>query len=168
MGSQVGRHETRRTLIVGYGNLDRQDDGAAYFVVNGLRDRLGQPPLAEDETGLEAPGGEVDSIFVTQLGPELLEIVAGYDRVVFVDAHVRPDAPDVGVEPIMAEYATATFTHHMTPAMLLALLAALHGVWPESYLVSVRGHAFDFQRGLTAETAALLEAAVDAVLEMLP
>lgn len=156
-----------RTLIIGYGNLDRQDDGAAYVVVNALRGRLGQAFLAEDETGLEGLGGAVDSIFILQLGPELLEVVAGYDRVVFIDAHVRPDAPDVGVEPVLAEYATATFTHHMTPAMFLALLAALHGARPESYLVSIRGHAFDFEQGLTAETAELVEAAVDAVAGLL-
>lgn len=156
-----------RTLIVGYGNQDRQDDGAAYAVVNGLRSRLGQPPLPADETGLEALGGEVDSIFVLQLGPELLEVASGYGRVVFVDAHVRPDAPDVDVEPVRAEVATATFTHHMTPAMFLALLVALHRVRPQSYLVSIRGHAFDFERGLTAETAALVETTVNTLLALL-
>lgn len=155
-----------RTLIIGYGNLDRQDDGAAHVVVNTLRGRLGQAFLAEYDTGLEALGHPVDSIFLLQLGPELLDVVADYDRVVFVDAHVRSDAPDVEVEPVLAEYATATFTHHMTPALFLALLAALHGVRPESYLASIRGHAFDFEQGLTAETAALVETAVDAILAL--
>lgn len=156
-----------RTLIIGYGNIDRQDDGVAYVVVNALRGRLGQAFLAEDETGLEGLGGEADSIFLLQLGPELLDVVAAYDRVVFVDAHVRPDAPDVGVEPIQVEYATATFTHHMTPAMFLALLAALFGARPDSHLVSIRGHAFDFEKGLTAETTVLVEVAVEEILKLL-
>jgi hypothetical protein len=53
------------------------------------------------------------------------------------------------------------------PFLFLALLAALHGARPNSYLVSIRGHAFDFEQGLTAGTAALVEPAVDAILDLL-
>jgi molybdopterin-guanine dinucleotide biosynthesis protein A len=42
-----------RTLIIGYGNLERADDGVAYHAVNALRQRLGQKALSEDETGLQ-------------------------------------------------------------------------------------------------------------------
>lgn len=58
---------TLRTLVMGYGNLDRSDDGVAYYVVNALRGRLGQPALAEDGSGLETRGGNTDAIFLTQL-----------------------------------------------------------------------------------------------------
>jgi Ni,Fe-hydrogenase maturation factor len=80
-----------RTLVIGYGNLDRGDDGVAYYVVNALRQRLEQTPLKEYDTGLEELGAAVDSIFLTQLMPELINALADYDQVVFIDAHVIPD-----------------------------------------------------------------------------
>jgi hydrogenase maturation protease len=159
--------ETARTLIVGYGNLDRQDDGVAYFVVNALRQYLAQDALSEDETGLERLGGEVDSVFVTQLGTELLEVVAQYDRVIFVDAHVRTDVEALHWEPVEARYATATFTHHMTPALFLALLQTLHNRELEGHILSIRGQSFGFERGLTPVAEMWVQPAVERLLRLL-
>ncbi len=159
--------ETSRVLVIGFGNLDRQDDGVAYFVVNALRRRLGQGALAKDDTGLESLGSPTDSIFVTQLGPELLDTAAEYARLVFVDAHVREDVGPLHWEVVRPEYASATFTHHMTPALFMALLQALHQRQAAGYIVSVRGQSFDFERGLTAATQAWVEAAAEEILQLL-
>lgn len=155
-----------RTLVIGYGNLDRQDDGVAYHVINALRQRLGQEPLDEEEAGLEALGAGIDSILVTQLVPELLDTVADYEQVIFVDAHVCPDADALQCIALRPEYGSATFTHHMTPAMFLALLQMLHQRDPAGILVSIRGHDFDFRRGLSAATQALVEPAVEQILQL--
>jgi len=156
----------QRILVIGYGNLDRQDDGVAFEVVNALRGRLGQAPLGEDESGLEKLGAQVDSVCVQQLAPELLDVAADYDQVVFVDAHVQADGDDVYARKVRPEYATAAFTHHMTPALFLALLQALHHRQPEGTIVSVQGTAFDFERGLSAATEALVEPAVEEILKL--
>lgn len=156
-----------RTLVIGYGNLDRQDDGVAYAVVNGLRQRLGQEALAEEETGLEGIGASVDSVFVTQLGTDLLDVAAAYDRVVFVDAHVRTDVEPVHWEIVRPEYATATFTHHMTPALFLALLEALHHCQPRGDMLSIRGWSFDFERNLTPDAAKWVQPAVEQLMTLL-
>jgi hydrogenase maturation protease len=156
-----------RTLVIGYGNLDRGDDGVAYYVVNALRQCLGQAPLKEYDTGLEELGAAVDSIFLTQLMPELIDTLADYDRVIFIDAHVFPDAPDLHCTSITPEYSPSAFTHHMTPATLLMLLKSLHQKEPKAYLVSLRGREFDFNRGLSHGTAALLQPAVEYIRELL-
>jgi hydrogenase maturation protease len=156
-----------RTLVVGYGNPDRQDDGVAWQVIAALRQRLGQRPLAEDETGLEQLEGEADSIQLLQLGPELLETAVQYEQLIFVDAHVRQDRRDLFWETIEAAAAPAAFTHHMTPAMFLALLAALYGARPDGMIVSIRGHQFDFARALSAATQALVEPAVELIVQRL-
>lgn len=156
-----------RTLVIGYGNLDRQDDGVAYAVVSALRQDLGQARLTEDETGLEQLGAGVDSVFLLQLAPELLDVAAGYQRLIFVDAHVYSDAEDVHSAPVRPEYATAAFTHHMTPALFLALLQALYGCELEGHIVSVRGHGFDFERGLTPATAERVAPAVERIQALL-
>ena len=156
-----------RTLVIGYGNLDRGDDGVAHHVVNELRQRLGQPPLNEGDTGLEKLGAQVDSILLMQLVPELVDTLFDYDRVIFIDAHVREDMPDLYCTPVLPEYTTSAFTHHMTPAMILALVKLVHHRNPEGYIVSIRGHNFDFHRHLSLATQAMVPVAVETVLQII-
>jgi hydrogenase maturation protease len=156
-----------RTLVIGYGNLDRADDGVAYHVVNALRRRLGQTTLSEENTGLEELGAEVDSIFLVQLTPELMDLLAGYHQVIFVDAHVYENVENLHCAPVIPEYAPSSFTHHMTPAMLLALLKLLNFPEPAGHLVSIRGYDFNFHRDLSPETMALVESAVEHILHLM-
>ena len=153
-----------RTLVIGFGNIDRADDGVAYHVINGIRRRLGQEMLHEDETGLEEIGAEIDSIFLVQLAPELMDALIPYDNIIFVDAHVYENVDSLYCAPVFPEFTQATFTHHLTPAMLLALLKSLHHREPAGHIVSIRGYDFDFHRNLSADTEALVEKAVDHIL----
>ncbi|HXZ38292.1 MAG TPA: hydrogenase maturation protease [Thermodesulfobacteriota bacterium] len=155
-----------RTLVIGFGNIDRADDGVAFFVVKALRRRLGQKALNEDETGLEELGAEIDSVFLSQLTPELLETLAGYQQIIFVDAHVYENVDALHCEPVSPEYTPSTFTHHLTPAAFLALLKALYHQEPTGHLVSLRGYDFDFHRRISAETEALVEPAVKYILQL--
>jgi hydrogenase maturation protease len=156
-----------RTLVIGYGNLDRADDGVAYHVINALRQRLGQKPLGDDDTGLQELGAQTDSILLAQLVPELIDVLVDYDQVIFVDAHVRDDVPDLYCAPVLSEYLASVFTHHMTPGMLLALLQVLHQREPVGYLVSVRGYDFDFHRSLSPAVGPLVPAAVEQIWQRL-
>jgi hydrogenase maturation protease len=156
-----------RTLVIGYGNVDRADDGIAYHVVNALRRRLGQKPLADDDTGLQELGAQTDSILLAQLVPELIDMLADYDQVIFVDAHVRDDVPDLYCAPVSSEYVASPFTHHLTPGMLLALLHVLRQRDPVGYLVSIRGYDFDFHRNLSPVVEQLVPAAVEHIWQRL-
>jgi len=156
-----------RTIIIGYGNVDRADDGVAFHIVRGLRRALGQPELTEDHEGDEILGQEPDSIFVPQLVPELMDIVSAYERIIFVDAHTGP-----GDEPIRCERLRPTtdaqlFSHHLTPGTFLAFLEILYHRTPESFLVSVRAEKFDFSALLSPRTAAFIEPACALVLQLL-
>ncbi len=157
-----------RTLVIGYGNVHRADDGVAYHIIKRLREQLGQEALDDDDTGLDTLGAQVDSVFLTQLVPELVDTLVEYERIIFVDAHVRDDAPDLDLAPVSPAYAPSAFTHHMTPAMLLALLEAIHGLQPVGYLVSIRGRDFDFRQRLSAEAEALVKPAVESILHLIP
>ena len=153
-----------RTLVIGFGNIDRADDGVAYHVINCLRRRLGQQILHEDETGLEEIGAQIDSIFLVQLAPELMDVMIPYDKIIFVDAHVYENVDSLYHAPVFPELTPATFTHHLTPATLLALLKSLHHREPAGHIVSIRGYDFDFHRNLSADTEAFVEKAVDHIL----
>ena len=156
-----------RTLVIGFGNIDRADDGVAFQVINALRRRLGQTPLSEEDTGLEELGAAVDSVFLSQLTPELMDTLVEYGRVIFVDAHVYENLEDLHCSPVVPEYAPSTFTHHLTPAAFLALLKTLYGVEPIGRLVSIRGHDFNFHRNLSEKTSGLVEPAVDCILRII-
>jgi len=156
-----------RVIIIGYGNIDRGDDGAGCAVVNLLREKWGIAPLENFDTGMDDLGHEVDSVFVSQLVPEIMEILTIYEKIFFVDAHVGEETARMHCARVMPEYTHTIFTHHMTPPVLLAFLKTLYGHEPEAYLVSVRGYDFDFKQSLSGRTQSLLNPAVNRILELL-
>jgi len=157
----------RKTLIVGYGNFDRQDDGVAWHILAGLAKKLGrQVPESPEEEFL--PTGEpLDFLFSLQLVPELSERLAGYERVCFVDTHTGNVPQEVSVVKVDARYQSSPFTHHMTASTLLNLTTTLYHQNPEAILVSVRGYEFGFARELSEKTTVLASQAVDAIWEWL-
>jgi hydrogenase maturation protease len=155
-----------QTLIIGYGNPDRGDDGAALHVVNRLRAYLRQPPLTADDGGL-ADLGRKTAIFVPLLVPELAFDAAAYERIVIVDAHVTEEQRPVVYHRLQPEYQLPTLSHQMSPAMFAWLVDAAHGKNRAAYIVSLRGYCFKPQRGLSPATAALVDPAAEKVMELL-
>lgn len=156
-----------RTLVLGFGNLDRQDDGVAYEVVNGVRRHIGLEPLGEAATGLEETDQGVGAVFVPQLGPELVDAAVDYDQVIFVDAHVQPHFDNLYWAEVHPEFRSSAFGHHLTPQTFLGWLQALHQHQLAGSVVSIRGHSFGFERGLSEATAAQVAPAVKRVLHLL-
>jgi hydrogenase maturation protease len=156
----------QKSLILGYGNLDRQDDGVAWFVLSGIAKYLGFEDPPDDEGFIYRADG-IDLDFELQLTPEIAEFLSGYDRVCFVDAHTGAKPVDIDAVEIEAIYQTSPFTHHMTPQTLLSFAAALYQAKPRGFLVSVRGYEFGFKQGLSPATARLVDLAVTKILEWL-
>jgi len=156
-----------RTIIIGYGNIDRSDDGVACEVINLVRQNLGQKILEDGDMGLENLDGEIDSIFLPQLVPEIMELITGYEQIIFVDAHAGDDMEDLNCSKVTPKYVCATFTHHLTPDALLAFLKTLYQHEPEAYIVSVRAHDFDFKRSFSPKTQSLLRPASDKIMQLL-
>lgn len=157
------------TLIIGYGNVDRQDDGLAWHVLADLWARLGRQPQPDPDEGFDlSTGGPYPHfLFTLQLTPELAELISSYDRVLFVDAHTGRVPEEIHLSEVNSEYQTSPFTHHMTPATCVALSSTLFGKGPSASLVSIRGYEFGFSRNLSPATAALIPTAVDQILDWL-
>ncbi len=162
-----------KSLIVGYGNPDRQDDGVAWHILQilGRRfGRIGQGSSADDITDLDlgelqARGGAPDLLGALQLMPEIAETLAAYDRVCFVDAHTGAYPQDINVAPLEAHYQSSPFTHHLTPETCLELTRAAYGRAPAALAVSVRGYQFGFSHHLSPQTAALAEEAAGRIAD---
>jgi hydrogenase maturation protease len=142
-----------RSLVIGYGNPSRRDDGVGLAVINGLRARLGQEPLDEGDDGYSALGGNVDTLFLQQLMPELVETLAQYDRLWFVDAHLGVYPELVRRTNLSPNYDPALVSHHLKPEALLMLAQQIYSRAPAAELISIRGFDFDFGEGLSPETA---------------
>jgi hydrogenase maturation protease len=92
-----------------------------------------------------------------QLTPELAEAISRADLVIFIDAeylapvgtlscrHLTPGAVPPG-----------TFSHYLTPRMLLACVREWYGTCPEAVMFSVSGQSFDCGEGLSPAVAAVL------------
>lgn len=150
-----------KTLIVGYGNADRQDDGVAWYVLSGIASRLGRPVPAAPEEGYFPEGQALDLWYVLQLVPEMAEDFAHYERICFVDAHTGNIDTEIQLVPVEGSPASSAFTHHMTPATCIALTGAIYAKEPDSMLLSIRGYQFGFARELSERTSALADQAVE-------
>jgi hydrogenase maturation protease len=148
-----------RTLIVGYGNFDRQDDGVAWHILAWVAQRLGRAVPNVPEDGFMPENLNPDLWFVLQLAPEMSEDFAQYERICFVDAHTGNIAEEIRLQAVEGSPASSSFTHHLTAAACLALTHSIYQAHPEAVLLSVRGYRFGFERTLSAETAPLVEQA---------
>lgn len=150
-----------RTLIIGYGNADRQDDGAAWHVLCGIATKLERPVPNVPEDGFYPEDEDIDLCYDLQLTPEMSEHIGQYDRVCFVDAHAGDIEEELRFDPVKDSAASSAFTHHMTPAALMALTRTVYKKEPEAMLLSVRGYQFGFERQISQETAVLVRQAVE-------
>jgi hydrogenase maturation protease len=156
----------KKSLILGYGNPDREDDGVAWHILYALTIRLGlTPPDSYEDEFPEVP--QLDFTFRLQLTPEMAEDISAYEHVCFVDAHTGNISEPVRLIPLESEFQASPFTHHLTPQSLLAMCQTIYGKKPDAALLSVLGHRFLFSRQLSEETARLVPEALSLIWDWL-
>lgn len=140
-----------RTLIIGFGNTLRGDDGA------GVR--------AAERIAAEVPGAEVQT--AQELQPELAELMSTYQRVVFIDASLRTTTLVVTpLEPSVVS--SLSGTHAVTPEGLLALCGALYRVLPrQTMLIEIPAFACALGESMTEATARMVDRCVACVADIL-
>jgi hydrogenase maturation protease len=143
------------TLVIGFGNPDRQDDGVAWHILAALADHFGIEKPRPPDLDFYPAGTNPDLLFCLQLSPEQAEIIANYERVCFVDAHTGSVANDLNWQVVEPRFQTSPLTHHMTPETLLSLTKSLYHRQPQAVLVSVRGYEFEFSHLMSQRTTEL-------------
>ena len=143
-----------RTLIIGYGNPTRGDDGIGWVAAERLAQELRDP--------------QVRLLTLQQLALELASEWSEVDRVILIDAVRASPAGRVLVTQIgPAASAAEPFSHQLAPASLVECTRVLYGRCPETWLVSVSGESFEFSEQLSASVAAALPQVLARVLELL-
>jgi len=156
----------KKSLIIGYGNPDREDDGVAWHILRALTTKLGldSPDSYEDEF---PESSLIDFAFTLQLTPEMAEDISVYEYVCFVDAHTGNIPDPVRLINVESEFQASPFTHHLTPQSLLSMCETIYRKKPDAALLSVLGHRFLFSRQLSEETAQLVSQAVELLWDWL-
>ena len=142
------------TLIIGYGNTIRGDDGAGPRAVELLQAMVASP--------------DVELLALHQLTPELMEPISRASRVIFIDAAAAGTPGEVRQRPVEPDRSSADFTHHATPGALLAGAQALYGRAAEAYLITVTGGDFSLSSELTSLVSQSLDQVCATVLRLLP
>ena len=156
-----------RTLILGYGNVDRGDDGLGYYVVNEVSRRIARADFEPYGYEPEMLTDSVAGLFQRQLVPEMAEMLADFDRVIFVDAHTGAYDEELRVVKVEPGYVPQALTHHMSAETLLFLTEAMTGHAPTGYLCSGRGYEFDFTNDLSERARMLADQIVERVFELI-
>jgi hydrogenase maturation protease len=135
------------TLILGWGNPGRVDDGLGPAFIDAL-------------TKLAPPGIAFEADY--QLTVENAAEVSRYDRVLFVDADRCGPEPFSMKRLEPAAYGPSFSTHGVAPGAVLSLCRDLFDAAPEAWLLGIRGYEFDrFGEGLSTGARANLDVAVE-------
>jgi hydrogenase maturation protease len=141
----------KKTLIYGYGNPGRQDDGLGARLIE-LIDKW-----IDDKS--------IENIFTDcnyQLNIEDAALIADYDKVVFVDASVVEDVKDFRLESIQPNDATIEFTMHaVSTAYVVDLCRKIYNKTPEAYVLHIKAYEFDFKEELTPKAEENMQQAFD-------
>lgn len=154
-----------RTLIVGYGNPDREDDGVAWHILMGIAKIFNISTPDQIYDGFFPEGRALDLWLNLQLMPEMAEEMVPYQRICFVDAHTGAVPNDIYWHPIISQFQNSPLTHHLTPDSIVSLLEHGYNHKPEAVLLSVRGFQFRFKQKLSSNTEKLSNQAIDKIID---
>jgi hydrogenase maturation protease len=142
------------TLIIGYGNPTRGDDGIGWVAAERLGEELHHP--------------DVRVLALQQLALELAVEWSQVDRVILIDAVRTGPVGSVQLERIAPAVSVAQpFSHHLAPAALVECTRALYGCFPEAWLISVVGESFEFSEKLSASVEAAIPLVLARVRELI-
>ncbi|MCA9400216.1 MAG: hydrogenase maturation protease [Candidatus Omnitrophica bacterium] len=151
------------TLIIGYGNKMRGDDGIGPYIAEKIE--LSQWP-------------STDVWVMQQLQVELVEDIKGYKPIIFIDAALNARQLKINVIPgtrtqddasgacagnFTKQQSSSTSTHHLSPYALWQLCEKLYQVRLDMYLVSIPARQFDMTESISTETLAYADKAVEEI-----
>jgi hydrogenase maturation protease len=146
-----------KTLILGYGNTLRKDDGLGVYAALAL-------------ASLPLPGS-VEVCTYQQLSPEISPLLAQMDHAIFIDAALASTGEKPGTINTRILHPRTNqpsgITHHFDPETLLAMAVSLYGHAPHAMLFSVTATSFDLEEGLSSEVGAALPVLIESIKKRL-
>ncbi|MBL1211653.1 hydrogenase maturation protease [Geminocystis sp. GBBB08] len=109
-------------LIIGYGNSLRNDDKVGKIIAQKIE--------------IEALS-QVKCIYQHQLTPELVEKIAIFSNIIFIDACVNNNEVTTILLPRCEINNQSEYGHYCTPEYLLYLTKLIYNQSPQSYLITI-------------------------------
>lgn len=138
-------------LLIGYGNELRGDDAIGPLIARALAE-------------LRLPGTQV--LALTQLTPELAELVSQASAAIFVDAALDGPPGQVEVAPCQLLDLRQPLGHLENPESLLALCRAVFGASPSAWMVKVQVETTELGHPLSPAAQRGIPAAVDVITRL--
>jgi hydrogenase maturation protease len=140
-----------RTLVIGYGNELRRDDGAG-------------PAVARMIGEMNLPGVTVEVCH--QLLPEHAVNISTADRVIFVDA-TCDSADDISIRRIHPSFTPEFSGHHCDPQELLFWSSGFSARVPEAWFIQIPGSDFGMGEKLSMHAGRHVQSALASVLDLI-
>ncbi len=132
------------TIILGIGNIGRQDDGLGWLFLDFLKNE-----------GFES----IDVEYRYQLQIEDAELISHYDKVIFVDATIENTKDGFYYRICEASDKFGFSSHELAPETILFLANQLYNHDPKSFILGIQGYQWNLEIGLSNEAKANLNKA---------
>lgn len=142
-------HDKTKILIYGYGNPGRQDDGLGNYFVD-------QAKAWAKDVGLS--NISFDSNY--QLNIEDAAEISDKDIVVFVDASVE-ELETFKLDEITPDAKVEFSMHAVSASYVVHLCNDIYGKTPKSFLLHIKGYAWEFMEGITSRALQNFEKAFE-------
>jgi hydrogenase maturation protease len=139
-----------RTLLIGYGNTLRRDDGAGVLAASMVSRHC----------------SELDCVTVQQLQLEVVDIMSRYDCVIFVDAAL--DSDRVQLTPLdPTSCGQILQSHDLSPQILVNVCRTLYGPVPTfNFLVRIPAYDIGFGETLSAKCSEKTHECVEMIVKI--
>lgn len=137
--------DTSNKLLIGIGNVGRNDDGLAWKFLDQFKDSIPD---------------DWECIYRYQLNVEDADLIGNYDMVVFVDASNEKLRRGYAMEECFAAPGFEYTTHALNPCTVLALCNNLYQMKPKTFVLKIQGHEWDLKEGLSEHASINLEKAI--------
>ncbi len=122
--------EKKPTLVIGYGNSLRSDDGIGQIVAIAIN-TASQSELSEMKLK------ELTAIATHQLTPELAEKIIQFEQIIFIDAEVNSDRIKIKEIEVNRLNSKNNWTHHINAEFLIHLVNYLYQKTPKTWLITI-------------------------------
>lgn len=143
----------KKTLVIGYGNPLRGDDGVGWVLAEELEKKYSLP--------------QVECQMSIQLVPEMAARFGEFDQVLFIDAAVSGNPGYISINEVKKGQATEKpLNHEFDFDEMVSFAEMFHPKIPKLTLFTVTGSDFSFGAGLSDDVVASIPEAMS-VLENL-
>ncbi len=124
----------KKTLLIGIGNIGRGDDAVAWYFIDQMAVLYPEQFIIE---------------YRYQLQIEDADLIASYQRVVFIDAHMLHYQNGFDWQIVKPRDMGSFTSHELLPEQVLYLCQSIFKKTPETHVLAISGKSFNLEYKMT-------------------